>query len=100
MNGLTSFVIPASVTSIEDSFDVRLTSITVQATTPPATTYGPFSYNYQNYDDEWITLIPSVYVPAGSVNAYKTAPGWSRYADYIRSIEGGTTPGAGDDGND
>lgn len=100
LNGLTSFVIPASVTSIEGSFDVRLTSITVQATTPPATTYGPFSYNYQNYDDEGNTLIPSIYVPAGSVNAYKTAPGWSRYADYIRSIEGGTTPGAGDDGND
>ena len=100
LNGLTSFVIPASVTSVEGSFDVRLTSITVQATTPPATTYGPFSYYYRNYDDEYNTLIPTIYVPAGSVNAYKTAPGWSDYADYIRSIEGGTTPGAGDDGND
>ncbi len=91
LNGLTSFVIPASVTSVEGSFDVRLTSITVQATTPPATTYGPFSYNYKNYDDEGNISIPTIYVPAGSVNAYKTAPGWSEYADYIQAIP--DTPG-------
>jgi hypothetical protein len=51
--------------------------IYIYATTPP--TFGnnanPFSYNY-------ITL----YVPAESVDTYKEASGWSRYADKIQAM--------------
>lgn len=32
-------------------------------------------------------IIPTIYVPAESVDAYKTAAGWSKYADYIQAIQ-------------
>ena len=52
-----------------------LTSVTVEATTPPILN-GPI-FN---------VAPPIIYVPAESVNAYKTANGWSDYASYIQPI--------------
>ena len=54
-----------------------LTSITVLATTPP--TLSPM-YVFDNTNN------CPIYVPAESVDAYKTARGWSTYADRIQSI--------------
>ena len=77
--GLTSIEIPKSVTSIGDiAFDscTGLTSVTVYATTPPSIGNSVFS----NTND------CPIYVPAESLDAYKTAQGWSKYADRIFPI--------------
>ena len=76
---LTSITIPDNVTSIgQESFRYcsRLTSITVLATTPP--TLGSRAFNYTNN--------APIYVPASSLNAYKSASGWSSYSSRIQAI--------------
>ena len=78
-SSLTSVTISNSVTSIgysAFSFCSRLTSVTIKATTPPTLTSGAF-------DD---TNNCPIYVPAESVDAYKTATNWSAYADRIQAI--------------
>lgn len=73
--GLTSITIPNSVTSIEQgAFEgyTGLTSITVEATNPPLC-YG-YGLGMLNYN------IP-LYVPAGSVDAYKAAYEWKKFTN-------------------
>lgn len=53
-----------------------LTSVTCLATTPPTLGYDAFN-NTNNCP---------IYVPSGSVNTYKSASGWSEYADRIQAI--------------
>lgn len=101
-SGLTSIDIPDSVTKIGGTVFTRcfsltsvtigsgctaigqqafynctaLTSVTIEATTPP--TLGSSSFNYTNNCP--------IYVPASSVNTYKSASGWSTYASRIQAI--------------
>lgn len=85
-------IIPDSVKEIDGyafSYRKNLTSIFIYATTPPVAG-GMF-------DD---TNNCPIFVPAGSVAAYKSASGWSDYSDRIFSIEGGIVPDPGNDGND
>ena len=93
--GLTSITIPQGVTSIGSSAFYsckELSSVIVLPTAPPVLQNNvPFSLEKDGF---------TVFVPSESVNDYKTADGWSRYSDYIRSFEGGTTPGSGNDGDD
>ena len=73
----TSINIPSGVTSIgANSFRycTALTSITINATTPPTLGNNTFA-NTNNCP---------IYVPSGSVNAYKNA--WSTYASRIQAI--------------
>ncbi len=77
---LTSIVIPDSVTIIDSNafWDCgSLTSIVVNSTTPPAGGSNMFSY----------TNDCPIYVPAESVDAYKSAQYWSDYADRIQAIQ-------------
>ena len=77
---LASIDIPDSVTTIGDYAFIHcrsLTSVTVNAVTPPV--LGGDSVF-------WNAPIESIYVPAESVESYKTASGWSRYADRITSL--------------
>jgi hypothetical protein len=53
----------------------NILSVTIKATTPP--TLGSMSGFPGTY---------SIYVPAESVEAYKTASGWSSYASRIQAI--------------
>ena len=79
-SGLTSVTIPNSVTSIGDyafAWCSGLTSITVEATTPP-TLQGPNAFNGTNNCP--------IYVPSGSVAAYKAANNWSNLSDRIQAI--------------
>ena len=75
---LTSVNIPDSVTSIGNyAFDdcSSLTSVYCKATTPPALGHpNVFDYNGSGR---------KIYVPAESVEAYKSATHWSEYADAI-----------------
>lgn len=76
---LSSVVIGSSVTSIGSSAFYGcsgLTSITVHSVTPP--TLG--SYVFDNTND------CPIYVPSESVDAYKAASGWSKYASRIQAI--------------
>lgn len=77
---LTSVTIPNSVTSIENYAFYgcsSLTSITVEATTPPT------------IDDSGVFTSTNdcpIYVPAESVDTYKSATNWSSYASRIQAI--------------
>ena len=76
--GLTSLVIPSNISSIDNNAFSKcsgLTSITVESTTPPK--LGSYVFNY--------TSCP-IYVPPESVDTYKAADGWSRYASRIQAI--------------
>lgn len=77
-SGLTSVIIPENVASIGGYAFYGcsgLTSIQVNPTTPP--TGGSAMFNN--------TTAP-IYVPAASVDDYKTASNWSTYASRIRAI--------------
>lgn len=79
-SALTSITIPSSVTSIGQSTFYgcsSLASVTVEATTPPTAGASLF---YNTHAD----LV--IYVPAGSVDTYKAASGWSDYASRIQAI--------------
>lgn len=82
---LTAITIPNSVTVIGGrSFCgcSKLENVTIESTTPPTmeksySTYDVFDNNKAGR---------KIYVPAESVDIYKSAEGWSKYADYIESI--------------
>ena len=82
-NQLTSVTIPNSVTSIGQSafYENKLISITILAVTPPIIEKHYYSYSLNPFMKN-----TKIYVPAQSVNAYKTAEGWKDYADKIFPI--------------
>lgn len=72
---LTNITLPTRLSSIGASaFSncIKLTSITMLSTTPPTLGSNAFHSN-----------VTTITVPAGCGNAYKTADGWSAYADKI-----------------
>lgn len=74
---LVSVSVPASVTAIGDyafAYCQEMTHFTCLATTPPTIDTHTFGYDSE---------LQYIYVPEGSVNAYKNAAGWSQYADKI-----------------
>lgn len=80
-SGLTSVTIPDNVTSIGDSaFEDcgSLTSIYCKPITPPALGSRVFS---------GISSSAKIYVPTASVDAYKSATGWSSYASKIEGYD-------------
>ena len=78
-SSFTSVSIPNSVTVIgARAYNgcSSLASVTVLAVTPP--TLGLFVFDDTNH--------APIYVPSGSVDAYKTATNWSTYASRIEAI--------------
>lgn len=74
---LHTLYLPATLTEIgERTFEdcSSLTSLYIAATTPPTLSRDAFNVVAEGL---------SIYVPAESVSAYKTAEVWSDYADYI-----------------
>lgn len=79
--GLRTVNLPSTLTSIgKQAFyhNRSLESITVEAVSPPSMGNEVFS----NTNSTFI-----IYVPAESVNAYKSATGWSSYASRIQAIQ-------------
>ncbi len=80
-NALRELALPRSLTSMAQSGFIYAAQtkpylhIYVYQTTPPSMSVDPFNYNY-------ITI----YVPAESVDTYKAASGWSRYASKIQPM--------------
>lgn len=77
-SNITSVTIGSGVTSIGDyafSGCINISSMTIQATTPPTVNSNTFSGSYP------------IYVPAESVEIYKTASSWSDYIDRIQAIQ-------------
>ena len=81
---LTEITIPEGVTEIGDgAFEGCSTLISVYcySTTPPSV-FGEYNGSaWAAFDDNAAGRL--IYVPAESVDAYKSAEGWSEYADYI-----------------
>lgn len=80
--GLTSVTIGTGFTGTTNpghsfQYCTNLQSVTVRATTPPVIDSFFFSDTSNNL---------KIYVPSGSVNAYKNAAGWSTYSDRIQAI--------------
>lgn len=76
---LRTLVIPSNISSINNyafSGCTGLRSITVESTTPPTLGYGVFDS----------TNNCPIYVPSGSVDAYKAASRWKDYASRIQAI--------------
>lgn len=82
-SSLASITIPESVTSIGEYafyYCESLAEVYCKPTTPPTAEYDggwrwyAFDYNTEEF---------KIYVPFESVKAYKSAEGWSEYADYI-----------------
>lgn len=69
-----SITIPASVTSIGNSAfsGCKVGSIIIERNVPPAIEEKTFDF-----------FFGTIKVPSGTVNAYKTAPLWGKYADKI-----------------
>ena len=79
-SGATNVTIGSGVTSIGNTafgWCYSLTSVTINATNPPNIGSGVFDYGSDFY---------LLYVPDNSVNAYKTASGWSKYASRIKPM--------------
>lgn len=80
-NNMASVTIPASVTAIRDYafYDsLALKAVYCKATTPPAIGTSILSAT---------VLGRKIFVPAASVEAYKSAKGWSEYATSIVGYE-------------
>jgi hypothetical protein len=78
-SSLTSCTIGSGITYMDDRTFAEctsLSSITIKAVNPPTLGNNAF-YNTNNCP---------IYVPSASVNAYKSASGWSTYASRIQAI--------------
>lgn len=94
---LKTLVIPESVVKIGSFYNCKnLKELYCKAITPPAISapvYGANSkyYNFLDYynmnfaSPQYIGCI--IYVPEQSVEAYKEAEGWRRYASYIKGYD-------------
>ena len=79
VRALQTLILPSTVTSIGNNAfftSYCLPSVTVLATTPPTLGSTAFKSN----------RIKKIYVPAESVEAYKSATNWSNYAEKIEAI--------------
>ena len=78
-NSLTSITIPDNVIEINQNIFYNCTNlktVTVNAETPPRA-FSLFNNS---------STLTAIYVPAGSVEAYKAAAGWSEFADMIQAM--------------
>lgn len=82
---LDTIDIPASVTSIGSEAFSSLRTAIMHSTTPPqlegTTDEESGTITYDTFDSKY--FLKQIIVPKGCGEAYRTAAGWSTYADYI-----------------
>jgi hypothetical protein len=81
-SSIQRITIPANVTEIGNGcfYACRNLTVTCLPTTPPTLVKN----NNENYTH--FGMVPSIKVPAASLEAYKTATGWSTWAGNITAI--------------
>lgn len=82
---LESIILPSTLKEIgvlAFSYSKKLKSVTCLAETPPTCIWGQYLYPFEQNDPDF-----KIYVPAGSLEAYKAAEGWSRYPELLNAIE-------------
>ena len=83
---MDSIIIPSTIKTIGyrafKDCDCMFNGITILAETPPAAMYDA-NNEWGAFDN---TFDCPIYVPSGSVDAYKNAPFWSDYASRIQAI--------------
>lgn len=81
-SSLTSMTIPSNVTNIGTSafLSCHLSSVTIEATTPPSLIENGYTLG-NTFNGSY-----PIYVPAASVDTYKTASGWNTYTSRIQAI--------------
>ena len=78
--GASSLTLPSSVKNLSiDAFSSSLRTLTLLSANPPVLS-GPYNIN------ETISFPSTIYVPAASVDTYKTANVWRMFADSIQAI--------------
>ena len=84
-NNLVSLTLPSTLQEFgiyAFAFISSLNTVTSLALTPPTASYGQWLQPFQSNGPDF-----KIYVPAESLEAYKSAVGWSTYADVIFAIE-------------
>ena len=76
-SGAMNVTIGNSVTSIGANAFYFINNVYCKPTTPPTIYTNTFSAVYR----------PKIYVPSESVEAYKSAEGWSKFASYIEGYD-------------
>ena len=82
--GLTSITIPNTVKSIGNNAFAEcpaLNSVTLKGGTPPTINIDSWPGTFSD------TPLNAIYVPANSVETYKKADGWNKFADKIQAIK-------------
>lgn len=77
--------------SMDSSMDQKMESVTILRETPPALTKDPRTDDIEEYStffsnsilDSHPAALREIIVPKGCGNAYRTAKGWSFFANYI-----------------
>lgn len=87
LKSLKRLIYPDTVTQIGQIWDCEgLESITINTTTPPSFIII-MSWVNDNTVELYNTNDCAIYVPAEALESYKTATGWSIYADRVQAIQ-------------
>ncbi len=83
-SGLTSITIPESVSSIEKEAFIGCTNLTeVTCLRKSPAILGDKAFDISS-DNSEVNLALEIYVPGGTLNAYKTSASWVDYRDNLR----------------
>ena len=84
---LTTVIISNSVSQIPVDFRTSsLESVTINRTTPPFIIDEAFTYSLDSWNTRVIPTNLQIYVPAESVNTYKTQQYWNKFSNRIQAI--------------
>lgn len=84
-DSLLSITLPSSISYIGDQALAcsNLTSITSRSSVPPTAVFEVEPGVYYHNSFMYVDMNIPVYVPSGSINAYKAAPGWNYFHQFI-----------------
>jgi len=85
-DSLETIVLPSSISSVGDGAlnCMGLRSITCKSSTPPTAVNSEWEYGYNNSFLNVNHDIP-IYIPIGTTENYRSAPGWDYFNNFIES---------------